>query len=230
MADPMFVQPYVRIGGQRKYTVLLSIVSHTLVIAVALIVPLVAIDTIVLPAQSAMMAFHSRPPLPPSPTRPGRVAVREQQTVAPPTVPIEAPETIGEETIQPIGDPFAAIEYSAGIVSGAEFSSPPPPPSAPAAAQVTVRPGGDIKPPVKVKDVAPAYPRIAREAQVQGMVIVEATIGPDGKVQDARIRRSNPLLDAAALDAVRRWEYTPTLLNGIPVAVVMTVTVNFRLR
>jgi protein TonB len=93
-----------------------------------------------------------------------------------------------------------------------------------------VRPGGDIKRPVKVKDVAPTYPEIARAVHKEGIVIVEATIGPDGKVQDARILRSIPLLDAAALDAVRQWEYTPTLLNGSPIAIVITVTVDFRLR
>ena len=67
-------------------------------------------------------------------------------------------------------------------------------------------------------------------ARVQGIVIVEAIIGPEGKVQDARVLRSIPLLDAAALDAVRQWEYTPTRLNGSPIAIVMTVTVDFRLR
>ena len=65
---------------------------------------------------------------------------------------------------------------------------------------------------------------------MQGVVIIEATIGPTGAVQDARILRSIPLLDAAALEAVRQWEYRPTLLNGVPVAVLMTITVNFTLR
>jgi protein TonB len=78
--------------------------------------------------------------------------------------------------------------------------------------------------------VHPVYPAIAQSARVQGVVIVEATIGPDGKVQDARILRSIPLLDAAALEAVKQWEYTPTTLNGVPVPVIMTVTVNFTLQ
>jgi periplasmic protein TonB len=226
----MFVEPSVNIGGKRKYTVLLSIVAHTLVIAAALIVPLVATDSIVLPARFAMVAFHSRPPLPPSLPPPSRRAT-EPVTIATPAVPMEAPPAIiAEIPIQTISEPFATIESSAGIVSG-EFA--PPVASAPPAAapvQVSVRPGGDIKQPVKIKDVAPAYPKLAQIAKVEGIVIIEATIGPDGRVQDARILRSNPLLDAAARDAVRRWEYTPTLLNGVPVAVIMTVTVNFRLR
>ena len=57
-----------------------------------------------------------------------------------------------------------------------------------------------------------------------------ATIGPDGRVQDVRVLRSIPLLDAAAIEAVKQWQYTPTLLNGVPVPVIMTVTVNFTLR
>ena len=99
----------------------------------------------------------------------------------------------------------------------------PRPPPAP------VRVGGSIKPPVKTKDVRPQYPPIAQSARVQGVVIIEATIGPGGKVQDARVLRSIPLLDQAALDAVRQWEFTPTLLNGVPVPVIMTVTVQFTL-
>ena len=63
-----------------------------------------------------------------------------------------------------------------------------------------------------------------------GVVIIEATIGPNGAVQEAKVLRSIPLLDAAALDAVRQWTFTPTTLNGVPVPVIMTVTVNFTLQ
>ena len=58
----------------------------------------------------------------------------------------------------------------------------------------------------------------------------EAVIGPNGRVTDVKILRSVPLLDDAAVAAVQQWEYTPTLLNGVPVPVIMTVTVNFTLR
>ena len=79
-------------------------------------------------------------------------------------------------------------------------------------------------------DVPPVYPPVAQAARVQGVVILEAVIGPDGRVTDVSILRSVPLLDDAAIEAVRQWEYTPTLLNGVPVPVIMTVTVNFQLR
>jgi protein TonB len=93
-----------------------------------------------------------------------------------------------------------------------------------------VRVGGNIKQPSKTKDVKPIYPPIAQSARVQGVVIIEATIGPDGRVQDAKVLRSIPLLDAAALEAVKQWVFTPTTLNGQPVPVIMTVTVNFTLQ
>ena len=95
------------------------------------------------------------------------------------------------------------------------------------AKRAPVRVGGRIKAPTKIKDVKPVYPAIAQSARVAGVVTIEATIGYDGKVVDAKVVRSSPLLDQAALDAVRQWEYTPTLLNGVPVSVLVTVTVNF---
>jgi TonB family protein len=115
--------------------------------------------------------------------------------------------------------------------------APPPPPLPPAPGTTTalnwapgaVRVGGNILPPTKVKDVAPVYPPIAQTARVQGVVILESLIGADGRVQDARILRSIPLLDQAALDAVKQWEFTPTMLNGQPAPVIMTITVQFTL-
>ena len=90
-----------------------------------------------------------------------------------------------------------------------------------------LRVGGNIKQPRKVRHVAPVYPDDAKAAHVAGVVILEITIGKDGSVSNARILRSVPMLDQAALDAVYQWAFEPTLLNGAPVEVVMTVTVNF---
>ena len=101
---------------------------------------------------------------------------------------------------------------------------PPPPPLEP------VRVGGNISPPAKVTDVPPVYPTVAQAARVQGVVILEAVIGSDGRVTDVKVLRSVALLDDAAIAAVRQWEYMPTLLNGVPVPVIMTVTVNFTMQ
>jgi protein TonB len=86
-----------------------------------------------------------------------------------------------------------------------------------------------IRTPEKIVHVAPLYPSLARASRVQGMVIIEATIDSRGHVESVRILRSVALLDQAALDAVRQWTFTPTLLNGVAVPIIMTVTVNFKL-
>jgi TonB family protein len=93
----------------------------------------------------------------------------------------------------------------------------------------TLRVGGEIRAPQKVYNVSPVYPQEAQDARVQGVVIIEAKIAADGSVAEAWVLRSIPMLDGAALDAVRQWRYSPTLLNGAPVPVIMTVTVNFTL-
>jgi protein TonB len=109
-----------------------------------------------------------------------------------------------------------------GVVGGLP-DAPPPPPVKP------VRVGGDIREPRKIKDVAPVYPTIAAKAQLEGIVIIEATVGTNGRVESATVLRGMPILDEAALAAVRGWAYTPTLLNGIPTPIILTVTVTFRL-
>jgi periplasmic protein TonB len=93
-----------------------------------------------------------------------------------------------------------------------------------------LRVGGDIQAPKKIRTVAPVYPEDAKAAGVQGVVMLEAVIGTNGSVIEIEVRRSVPMLDDAAIEAVRQWEYTPTLLNGEPVELLMTVTINFTLQ
>jgi protein TonB len=141
---------------------------------------------------------------------------------------MDIPEEIGAG----LGDDFGVpggVEggVPGGVVGGIVGGLPDAP--APAPQMEPVRVGGNIKPPRKVKDAMPVYPDIARQARVQGIVILEAVIDPQGKVTNVRVLRSIPLLDQAAIAAVRQWIYEPTLLNGVPVPIVMTVTVNFSL-
>ena len=100
-------------------------------------------------------------------------------------------------------------------------------PAAAMAQQMPVRVGGNVKAPERITYVAPEYPAVAQAARVSGVVIIEATVSPEGNVAEAHVIRSIALLDMAAIDAVRQWKYTPTTLNGVPVPVIMTVTVNF---
>jgi TonB family protein len=124
----------------------------------------------------------------------------------------------------------ATSRSGAGVPPG---TPPPPPPPSDAAplpsGQTPVRVGGNIKAPTKVRDVRPEYPVEAQAARIQGVVIIEATIDVDGRVHDARVLRSVPALDDAALDAVRQWEFASTEVDGVRVPVIMTVTVNFTL-
>ena len=90
--------------------------------------------------------------------------------------------------------------------------------------------GDGIRPPAKIVNADPVYPPEAREARVQGVVILEATLSRTGEVSDVEVLRSVPLLDEAAVAAVRQWRYEPTLVDGEPVSILMTVTMNFQLR
>lgn len=92
-----------------------------------------------------------------------------------------------------------------------------------------VRVGGKVKPPRKVKDAKPVYPESAREAHIQGVVILEITVGTDGKVKKVKVVRSMRLLDNAAVAAAKKWVYKPTIVNGKPTPVIFTTAVNFKL-
>ena len=121
-----------------------------------------------------------------------------------------------------------------GIVGGLiAFEALPPAPSAPPAPPVElgpVRVGGDITSPALVSRVAPVYPPLAARAQVQGVVILEAIVDREGRVEAVEVLRSIPLLDTAAIEAVKQWQYSPLLLNGKPERFVLTVTVSFSLK
>jgi periplasmic protein TonB len=96
-----------------------------------------------------------------------------------------------------------------------------------AAAPGPYRVGQGIAPPQKIKHVAPIYPAGALSSRALGTVLIEAVVGVDGKVHDAKVVHSIPSLDQAALDAVRQWEFTPSRMNGVAVAVIITVLVQF---
>lgn len=227
--------PSVKLGSQAWYTVPLSIAAHVILAAIVIIVPLSAGDARPLPRQIMDIVIPPRAPqVPPSPP----VRSTATSTTAPANstaAPTEAPPGIQPEAAVPVVAAGPGVEGGIGSVGGAlgtgllNIPAPPSPPPVQAAPR-PVRPGGQVKFPTKVRHVPPVYPRIAQDARVSGLVILEATIDVDGSVLDVRIMRSQPLLDQAAIDAVRQWRFTPTLLNGMPVPVLMTVTVNFQLQ
>jgi protein TonB len=124
-----------------------------------------------------------------------------------------------------VGGISSSFSGAAGGVAGMAPPPPPPPPPAP------IRVGGLVKEPKPVKHPNPVYPKIAQAAKVQGMVILEATITKEGDVKDVKVLRPQPMgMTEAAIEAVKQWKYTPPLLNGVPVDVIMTITVNFALQ
>lgn len=156
------------------------------------------------------VSFNFAPDRPVTMIVPGAGSVQETVTVRPGVGPPPPPPPPPPAALAP-GSPSASTVPSAP-------ASPGP-----------VRVGSGIRAPQMTYRVNPVYPPAAEAARVQGVVILEAVIGTDGRVTDARILRSIPLLDQAALDAVRQWQYTPTLLNGVAVPIIMTVTVQFTL-
>ena len=115
-------------------------------------------------------------------------------------------------------------------IGGGELVPEQPESTTDAGPQRPVRVGGNVTAPTKVHDVQPVYPATARRMRVEGVVVLETVLGATGSVEQVRVLRSVRLLDDAAVAAVRQWRYTPTLLNGVPVPVVMSVTVNFTLQ
>jgi protein TonB len=226
------IDPSVRVGSRKWYTVPLSLAVHSIVLLAIIVVPLLATGTLPLPHSTVTFVPIIELPLPPPPE------VKRPASVTPPppnrdAAPLEAPSTIENEPDFDAGFESAAPGVSeipgASVIDGIGVL-PAPPAAPPPAPLKSVRVGGAIRPPEKVHDVAPVYPPIAQTAGITGVVIIEAIIAQDGSVQDARVLRSATMLDQAALAAVRQWVYRPTLLNGVPVSVIMTVTVRFELR
>ena len=89
--------------------------------------------------------------------------------------------------------------------------------------------GGNVQAARAIKKVAPVYPEEARAARISGVVRLHVIIGKDGKIEQLEVISGHPLLQQAALDAVRQWQYQQTLLNGEPVKVDTTIDVIFSL-
>jgi periplasmic protein TonB len=239
MPHDLFGDIVVRRGSVRSRSVVVaSAVAHALVLLTGLIAPLLATDILPTPRQAFnfLESSHLVPVVtaPPRPVRAeGRASAPRASSISPPGTPIEAPTGITTETgfengvgtVNGFSVPEVGVAEGVGTAIGRV--EPPPPPPAP---KTPVRLHSGIRRPQKILYVPPVYPALARAVRVQGIVIIEATIDEKGNVESARVLKGEPLLNQAALDAVRQWRFTPTLLSGVPVPVVMTVTVDFRLQ
>lgn len=203
-----------------------------------------------LPKVPTMMAFVAEMPAPPPPPPPPPAPARGTKPVQPAkplptrsdfTFPVAVPTQIIAESGIDLGVDEGVpggVEGGipggvvGGIVGGIITDIVPPPLPSPPPPQklVAVRIGGEVKAPELIYRVEPVYPDIAVMAGVTGIVILEATINERGEVTNVTVLRSRKLLDQAAIDAVKQWRYTPLLLNGVPRAFILTVTLNFSIQ
>jgi protein TonB len=221
----------------------LSLAAHVIIVAAIGVLPLV-LDEISLPAASdAVHAFFVPPPEvalpPPPPPPPAAARALTPAPTAPRPVteasflaPIEVPQGVQpEEGIDfgVEGGVPGGVEggVPGGVIGGVVGGLPEAP--APPATVTPVRVGGLVRAPKLLNRVTPAYPELAMAARTSAMLILEASVDVDGRVQDVKVLRGQPLFDKAALEAVRQWRYQPLLLNGIPVPFIVSVTLSFNL-
>lgn len=241
MPRDLFARPSRDCQTRRNARLLpLSIALHVVALGALVIVPLLATGELPgVPDRRMVAVLATAPPPPPPPDIVVRLKPRpDARPPVPTSTPVDRPVSPSGDTPSwsegPVargpatGIPMTSVFGTGQPVGGLQLPGPAAsgsgaPPSGP------VRPGGDIERPRKVRHVAPEYPAIARAVGKEGTVVIDAIIGPDGRVQQATVRESSPLFDRAALEAVRQWVYTPTRLNDVPVAVIMSVEVRFTL-
>ena len=158
-------------------------------------------------------------------------------TVIPKTIaqvkdePEPPPNAVGVVGGVPGGVPGGSMGGVLGGVIGGVLSAaaPPPPPPPKPQAPKRIRVGGQVESARLIFQPKPEYPPLAKMARIQGTVRLDAVISKDGTIQDLKVISGHPLLVKAALDAVQRWRYQPTLLNGEAVEVATEIDVNFTL-
>ena len=224
---------------------------HAFLIGAVVVVPLFYATDRMPDAPREVLAFVAPTvPAPPPPPPAAAAAPTVQKSVArerrrvpravpPPTPPVPIAAPIEQvESLDVVFDDEGVVGgveggvpggVIGGVVGGLPDVPPPPPPPVPAQPRAPIRTGGELKPPALITRVSPIYPRIAVSAKIEGVVILEATVGRDGRVEHVRVLRSVALLDQAAKDAVLQWKYAPLLLNGKPERFILTVTLTFNL-
>ena len=243
----------------RKPSFVTSLLVHGVLLAVLLAAPFLVVESIS-EFQLLTVLVAPPPPPPAAPPAPIQIVGVPKPVVARPVTPAKpADDALIMPTVVPeeIARIIDAPEPSEGVIGGVPggvpggvaggvlesilarsiqqepLAAPPPPPPPPPKAMARQEPyrvGGDVKEPRIIKLVPPKYPPLASKSRVQGTVVLEATLREDGSVDAIRVVSGHPLLIDAAVDCVKQWRYEPTLLNGQPVAVILTAIVNFQQR
>ena len=229
-------------GNGRDWRASLGFLVHTAVIAVLFLLPLLVTEEIsgsppwrtitILPIQkgSPEARTTTRPPRSSGPQTAGPASGERPQL----TLSNHPNGPKGARGVQIAGPDFGLESFGIpdGIDGGVSIIPPSQfiPVTPAAAAQPPVRVGGKVRPPRLLRRVEPAYPRVAKQAGIEGTVVLEATLGADGRVEQLTVLGGHPLLVEAAQQAVPQWVYEPTYLNERPVPVLLRVTLEFRLR
>lgn len=225
--------------------VFVSIFLHCLVLAAAILIPLYFTSALNLhPLEATYLVAPPPPPPPAPPPAPTHVVTPPRHFFTSKTLytPRVIPKQIAQVKDAAPPQPAAAVPGGViggvpggqlggvlgGIIGGTGHAAPPPPPKA-VAQHGPYRVGGRVQPPKLLNEVQPTYPPLAREARVQGDVMIDSIIDKQGDVTQMKLVSGNPLLITAALNAMKQWKYQPTRLNGTPISVEMQVTVHFSL-
>ena len=244
----MFEDSLIESGGRlrtkRGATTLLSFVLQVLLVGVLILIPLIYTEA--LPKQQLMTFLVAPPPPPPPPPPPaaGPIKVVKQiqsdlsngQLRTPTKIP-EKVQMIKEEEAPPpvmasggvVGGVPGGIPggQMGGVIGGIISSTPVAVPKVATPARVRVSQG--VSSGLLIKKVQPNYPPLARQARIQGQVLLQAQISKDGSIENLSLISGHPMLAPAAIEAVKQWRYKPYMLNGEPVAVDTQVVVNFTL-
>ena len=235
--------------GRRKtrkpFTVFVATIIHVIIGIVLVLIPLFQTQAITIP-MADMSLWAPQPEsrravevtTVPPPVR-TRVAADPNDVIAPPSMPSGIADIVDESAFPSVDLPLPTAGGGAGsilrdwidrhaLLEAPPALAPPPPVQPEKARRIRVSSGPYAA--ELIHQVLPVYPAIARITRTQGVVVLEALITREGAVDSLRVISGHQLLIQAALDAVRQWRYRPTLLNGDPVEVVTTVTVNFTLQ
>lgn len=234
MFDDLVESTAQRKKTNKSWSVLLSMLVQMLILGVLILIPLIYTEALPKAMLSTLLIAPPPPPPPPPPPQPVKVIVKPvarlitsgkltQPRAIPKEVAVFKEAELPPDVITPTqtGGVFGGIPGQ-GLVGGPAL---PPPPKA--AAPARIKQGGNVTAASIVTQTRPLYPALARQARIQGNVVLHAIIDKDGRVAQLEVVSGHPLLVQAALDAVKQWRYKPTLLNGDPVEVDTTITVTF---
>ena len=239
----MFEDSLMESGGKLKSkrgaTTVVSFVLQILLVGVLVLLPLVFTEA--LPKQQLMTFLVAPPPPPPPPPPPAaapeikivkRTSELDNGELRTPTKIPQKIQMIKEEDTPPPSSGVAGVVGGVpggvpggaiGGVLGSVISTPTAVPKVATPTRIRVSQG------LLIHQVKPSYPPLARQARIQGTVVLQAVIGKDGNIQNLKVVSGHPMLAPAALEAVKQWKYKPYYLNGEPVEVDTTINVNFTL-